>query len=44
VLIQEDQLALWKHEDFWQNVDTERDIEYLQGLYDINKRPWLGIN
>ena len=44
LLIKEDQLALWMHEDFWQNVDTERDIEYLQALYDINKRPWLGIN
>lgn len=43
-LIQEDQVALWKHDDFWQNVDTERDVEYIQGLYDINKRPWLGIN
>jgi glucose-1-phosphate cytidylyltransferase len=43
-LIKEDNIALWKHDDFWQNVDTERDIEYLQSLYDINKRPWLGIN
>ncbi len=43
-LIAEDDLSLWKHDDFWQNVDTERDIEYMQSLYDINKRPWLGIN
>jgi len=44
VLIKENNLALWKHDGFWQNVDTERDIEHMQGLYDINKRPWLGIN
>lgn len=43
-LVNDQQLALWQHDGFWQNVDTERDIEYLQGLYDQNKRPWLGIN
>jgi len=44
ILLKENQLGLWKHNDFWQNIDTERDIEYVQGLYDINKRPWMGIN
>ncbi|MBS1638273.1 MAG: glucose-1-phosphate cytidylyltransferase [Bacteroidetes bacterium] len=43
-LITEQQIALWKHDGFWQNVDTERDMDYLQRLYEINKRPWLGIN
>lgn len=43
-LIEEKQVSLWKHDGFWQNVDTERDIDYLQRLYEINKRPWLGIN
>lgn len=43
-LIEENQISLWKHDDFWQNIDTERDIEYIQHLYDSNKRPWLGIN
>lgn len=43
-LITEQQIGVWKHDGFWQNVDTERDIEYLQSLYDSNKRPWLGIN
>ncbi len=43
-LIGENNIGLWKHDGFWQNVDTERDIEYMQSLYDINKRPWLGIN
>ncbi len=43
-LISEKQISLWKHDGFWQNVDTERDIDFLQGLYENNKRPWLGIN
>jgi glucose-1-phosphate cytidylyltransferase len=43
-LVSEQQVALYEHNGFWQNVDTERDIEYLQGLYEVNKRPWLGIN
>lgn len=43
-LVNEDQIAIWKHDDFWQNIDTERDMDYLQSLYEINKRPWLGIN
>lgn len=43
-LITHQQISLWKHNGFWQNVDTERDIQYLQNLYENNKRPWLGIN
>jgi glucose-1-phosphate cytidylyltransferase len=43
-LVNEKQLAVWKHDGFWQNADTERDIDFLQNLYDNNKRPWLGIN
>ncbi|MFM7357111.1 MAG: sugar phosphate nucleotidyltransferase [Sediminibacterium sp.] len=43
-LISENQISIFEHNGFWQNVDTERDIEYLQSLYDTNKRPWLGIN
>ncbi len=43
-LINEGQISLWNHNGFWQNVDTERDLELLQCSYEINKRPWLGIN
>lgn len=43
-LVGEKQISLFEHNGFWQNVDTERDIEFLQSLYEINKRPWLGIN
>ncbi|MBS4063135.1 MAG: hypothetical protein KGZ74_01170 [Chitinophagaceae bacterium] len=43
-LITEKQISLFEHDGFWQNVDTERDAEFLQSSYEINKRPWLGIN
>lgn len=43
-LTDEGQLALYQHDGFWQNLDTERDQDYLNQLYEINKRPWLGIN
>ena len=43
-LFGENEIALWDHQGFWQNVDTERELSYLQNLYENNKRPWLGIN
>ena len=43
-LVAEKQISLFEHDGFWQNVDTERDVEFLQSSYEINKRPWLGIN
>ncbi|MDB4926307.1 hypothetical protein [Mucilaginibacter sp.] len=43
-LLSQDQMHMYKHDGFWQNVDTERDVIYLQHQYDLNKRPWLGIN
>lgn len=43
-LTSENKLSLFPHNGFWQNVDTERDQDYLNQLYEINKRPWLGIN
>ncbi len=43
-LIDDKQISLFEHDGFWQNVDTERDTEFLQSSYEINKRPWLGIN
>jgi glucose-1-phosphate cytidylyltransferase len=42
-LTQKGDLNLYSHDGFWQNVDTERDQDYLNHLYDANKRPWLGI-
>lgn len=42
-LINENQISVFNHDGFWQNVDTERDVELLQSLHEINERPWLGI-
>ncbi|MFZ0615800.1 MAG: hypothetical protein WAN16_05050 [Chthoniobacterales bacterium] len=35
------QLAVFRHEGYWQSVDTERDTDRVTGLYLANKRPWL---
>jgi len=43
-LIEEKSINIFQHNEFWQNIDTERDIDYIQKLYDSNKRPWLGIS
>ncbi len=40
-LAQENKVSVFPHHDFWYAVDTERDINYLNGLYALNQRPWL---
>lgn len=39
-LTDENQLMAFKHEDFWQCMDTQRDMNYLNGLWDEGKAPW----
>jgi glucose-1-phosphate cytidylyltransferase len=34
------QLAIFKHEGFWQCMDTYRDFEYLNGLWNDGKADW----
>lgn len=34
------QLAAYQHPDFWQCMDTLRDRNYLQGLWESGKAPW----
>ncbi len=34
------QLAAYQHTGFWQPMDTLRDMQYLQGLWDSGKAPW----
>lgn len=34
------QLAAFKHEDFWQCMDTLRDVSYLNELWESNASPW----
>ena len=34
------QLAAYKHEGFWQCMDTVRDLRLLQSLWDSGNAPW----
>ena len=36
----ESQLKAYKHEGFWQPMDTLRDKRYLEGLWDSKQSPW----
>ncbi len=40
-LAAERQLASYRHTGFWQPMDTLRDKEHLQHLWDSGERPWL---
>ena len=39
-LAKQGQLAAYKHEGFWQCMDTLRDLRLLEGLWDCGKAPW----
>jgi glucose-1-phosphate cytidylyltransferase len=39
-LAKEDQLIAYKHEGFWQPMDTLRDKNYLEDLWSTKKAPW----
>ncbi|MBM6593203.1 glucose-1-phosphate cytidylyltransferase [Microvirga pudoricolor] len=39
-LVSEDQLAVYRHQGYWQNMDTLRDKHLLQELWDSGKAPW----
>ena len=34
------EVAAFRHEDFWQSMDTARDKEYLNSLWQSGERPW----
>jgi len=34
------QLAAYRHEGFWQPMDTQRDKTHLEELWDSGKAPW----
>ena len=34
------QLAAYRHESFWQCMDTLRDLRYLESLWDSGRAPW----
>ena len=35
------EVSFYKHEDFWQCMDTKRDKDYLESLISENEFPWL---
>lgn len=37
----EGQLVAYRHEQFWQCVDTLRDLRYMRSLWDDGSRPWV---
>jgi glucose-1-phosphate cytidylyltransferase len=39
-LMAKDQVAVYRHEGFWHPMDTRRDMEYLEGLWERNEAPW----
>lgn len=39
-LANDNQLMAYKHEGFWQPMDTLRDFTYLENLWDTNKAQW----
>jgi glucose-1-phosphate cytidylyltransferase len=39
-LANEGQLMAYKHEGFWQCMDTIRDVQYLEGLWVLGNAPW----
>jgi glucose-1-phosphate cytidylyltransferase len=40
VLASEGQLSAYRHPGFWQCMDTLRDKQYLQGVWDEGRAPW----
>ncbi len=40
-LVKENQLAVHRHDGFWQCMDTLRDVRLLQSMWDSGKAPWM---
>jgi len=38
----EGELMIYRHSGFWQCMDTQRDRELLEGLWNSGKAPWVG--
>lgn len=39
-LATQNQLSVWKHEDFWSSMDTLRDKQFLDNLWNTSQAPW----
>lgn len=40
-LVSDGEMMVFKHEGFWQPMDTSRDYQLLNNLYEIKKAPWV---
>lgn len=40
-LVLDNQLAVYQHEGFWQSVDTVKDVQTMNELWDSKNRPWV---
>ena len=39
-LARDRELSIWKHRGFWYAMDTQRDREHLNELWNSGKAPW----
>ncbi|WP_101189123.1 sugar phosphate nucleotidyltransferase, partial [Planococcus sp. MB-3u-03] len=40
-LVNQKELAVFKHEDFWKGIDTEKDVETLNDIWNQGEIPWI---
>ena len=40
-LVKDGQLMMFEHDGFWQPMDTSRDYQLLNSLYEDGKAPWV---
>ena len=40
-LVEINQLQAFKHDGFWQCMDTKRDHEHLEAMWEKNEAPWV---
>jgi glucose-1-phosphate cytidylyltransferase len=40
-LVQDEQLMMYEHDGFWQPMDTSREYQLLNSLYDTGRAPWV---
>jgi glucose-1-phosphate cytidylyltransferase len=43
-LAREGQLMVWKHDGFWQCMDTLRDVRTLTSMWQSGKAPWRRVS
>ena len=40
-LVKDNELAMYKHNGFWQPMDTSREYKLLNSLYESGQAPWI---